>query len=80
MHYSYTRVGAKTCLSSRFTQKCSTPTLGFPTPNKCSKFLLISLSKFCCRKEAQGYAKVIHEKKRVEKIRQVSEIYKTMGT
>ena len=32
--------------------------------------MLISLSKFCCRKEAWGYAKVIHKKrkkKRVEK-------------
>jgi hypothetical protein len=29
---------------------------------------LISLSKFCCRKETWGYAKVIHKKeKRIEK-------------
>jgi hypothetical protein len=47
---------------------------------------LIYLSKFCCRKETWGYAKVIHEKKRKEKKkelrknRQVSEISKTMGT
>ena len=45
-------------------------------------FLLISLSKFCCRKEAWGYAKVIYKKreKRIEKNGQVSEISKTMGT
>ena len=41
--------------------------------------------KFCCRKEAWGYAKVIHKKrkkiKRVEKMdTKVSEILKTMGT
>jgi hypothetical protein len=47
---------------------------------------LISLSKFCCRKETWGYAKVIHkkrEKKRKKELRkneQVSEISKTMGT
>jgi hypothetical protein len=47
---------------------------------------LISLSKFHCRKETWGYAKVIHKKKEkrrkkeVEKNRQVSEILKTMGT
>ena len=34
----------------------------FHPPNKCSRFLLISLSKFCCRKETWGYAKVIHKK------------------
>ena len=38
--------------------------------------VLIAISqKFCCRKEACGYAKVIHKKNR-----QVSEILKTMGT
>jgi hypothetical protein len=55
--------------------------LGFHPPNKCSKFLLLSLKSFCCRKEAWGYAKLIHKKeKRVEKNGQVSEISKTMGT
>ena len=68
----------KTCLPSRSTQKCFTPTLGvniktcsigFPsTQNKCSKFLLISLSKFCYIKETWSYAKVIHKKKRWEKM------------
>jgi hypothetical protein len=46
------------------------------------------LSKFCCRKETYGYAKVIHKKynkkekkKRVEKMdTKVSEILKTMDT
>jgi hypothetical protein len=44
--------------------------------------LLMSLSKFYCRKETWGYAKVIHknEKKSWEKNEQVSEIFKTMGT
>jgi hypothetical protein len=32
---------------------------------------LISLSKFCCRKEAWGYAKVIHEKKEKKKRREL---------
>jgi hypothetical protein len=51
--------------------------------NKCSKFLLIYLLKFCCRKEIWGYAKVIHkkrERKKLRKNRQVSKIFKTMGT
>jgi hypothetical protein len=31
--------------------------------------VLITISqKFCCRKEACGYAKVIHEKRSIEKI------------
>ena len=29
--------------------------------------MLISFSKFCCRKEAWGYAKVIHKKKELRK-------------
>ena len=41
--------------------------------------------QFCCRKEAWGYGKVIHKKrkkKRVEKKMdtKVSKIFKTMGT
>ena len=48
--------------------------------------VLVAISqKFCCRKEAWGYAKVIHKKgkKRKKELRkngQVSEISKTMGT
>ena len=46
--------------------------------------LVVVSQKFCCRKEALGYAKAIHEKKkrkkRWEKNGQVSEILKTMGT
>jgi hypothetical protein len=41
------------------------------------------LLKFYCRKEARGYAKVIHKKeeKMIKKIdTKVSEILKTMGT
>ena len=87
MHYSYTVVGAKTCFPSRFTQKCFTPTLGENTKNMlhrfpsniCSKFLLLSLQQLLCRKEAQGYTIVIHKKKKI-KNRQVSKIFKTMGT
>ena len=42
--------------------------------------VLVAISqKFCCRKEALGYAKVIH-KKELRKNRQVSKIFKTMGT
>jgi hypothetical protein len=33
----------------------------------CSKFLLISLSKFCCINEARSYAKVIHKKREKKK-------------
>ena len=49
--------------------------------------VLVAISqKFCCRKEALGYAKVIHRKKKIrerkrgEKNGQVSEISKTIGT
>ena len=45
--------------------------------------VLIAISqKFCYRKEAWGYAKVIHKKRResIEKNGQVFEISKTMGT
>jgi hypothetical protein len=52
--------------------------------NKCPKFLLISLLKFCYRKETWGYAKVIQKenkiKKGLRKNGQVSEISKTIGT
>jgi hypothetical protein len=72
MHYSYTGVGAKTCLPSRSTQKCFLPhwkwtpkifPIGYST-NKCSKFFLIYLKKFCCRKGTWGYTKVIHKKRK----------------
>ena len=51
MFYSYTR-------SEHQKHACQI----FHPPNKCSKFLLLSLSKFCCRKVAWGYAKVIQKK------------------
>jgi hypothetical protein len=51
-------VVAKTCLPLRYIQKCSTPTLGVNEKmfvrfhqNKCSKSLLISLSKILLQKE-----------------------------
>ena len=67
-------VGAKTCFSSRSTQKYFTPTLGENTknmlhrfqPNKCSKFLLLSL-KGLLQKRGMGYAKVIHKNKERKK-------------
>ena len=73
MHYSYTGVGAKTCFPSRSTQKCSTPRLGVNTKNMLDRFSIHQinapsscyyLSKLCCRKEAWGYAKVIHKKEK----------------
>ena len=45
--------------------------------------VLVTISqKFYCRKEALGYAKVIHKKirEKKKKNRQVFEILKTMGT
>jgi hypothetical protein len=46
------------------------------------QFLVAISQKFYCRKEAYGYAKVIHKKrrKREGKNGQVFEISKTMGT
>ena len=76
----------KTCLPSRFTQKCS-PTLGVNTkhvcqvshpPNKCSKFLLLSLKSFVAEKRHGAMQKLFIKKER--KNGQVSEILKTMGT
>ena len=73
MHYYYTRGRCKNMLHR------------FP-PNKCFKFLLLSL-KSLLQKRGMGYAKVIHKKKRKEKNddekkmdTKVSEIFKTMGT
>ena len=44
--------------------------------------VLIAISqRFCCRKEAWGYAKVIHKKREDKKMdTKVLEIFKTMGT
>ena len=63
-------VVAKTCLPLRSIQKYSTPTLGVSKnmfirfhQNKCSKSLLISLSKVLLQKEAWGY----HQKKKERK-------------
>ena len=57
-------VGAKTCLPSRTTQKCSSPTLGVDKnmfvrfhQNKCSKSLLIISLKSLLQKETWDYQK-----------------------
>ena len=71
MFYSYNGVNTKTCF------------LGFPSAKLMLQVLVSYLSKFCCRKETWGYAKVIHkkeEKKELKKMDKVSEILKTMGT
>ena len=45
------------------------------------KVLVAISQKFYCRKEAWGYAKVIHRKRRkMKKNGQVFDIFKTMGT
>jgi hypothetical protein len=89
MHYSYTGGRRKTMsfhldppknvllLHWEWTPKICL--IGYPL-NKCSKVLVTISQKFCCKKKKQGYAKVIHEKKRGEKNGQVSEISKTIGT
>ena len=67
MFYSYNGVNTKTCY------------LGFPSAKLMLQVLVSYLSKFCCRKETWGYAKVIYkkEKKReMRKNRQVSELLK----
>ena len=48
--------------------------IGFP-PNKCSKFLLLSLKSFVAEKKHVSMQKLF-----IKKNRQVSEILKTMGT
>jgi hypothetical protein len=65
-------VVAKTCLSPRSIQKCSTPTLGVIKnmfvrfhQNKCSKSLIYLSQKFCCKKRHQAIIK--KEKKRDDK-------------
>jgi hypothetical protein len=76
MHYSYTGGKRKSMSSIKihpkifysYTEGEHKNMLVFHPPNKCSKFLLISLSKFCCTKETWGYAKVIHEKKKKKRV------------
>ena len=81
-------VGAKTYFPSRFTQKNVLLLYWEWTQNMLDRFFIhqindpgscCCLSKFCCRKETWGYAKVI-QKMRRRKNGQVSEISKTMGT
>ena len=76
LHWEY----RKTCLPSRCTQKCCTPTLGVNTKTCLLGFLsaksmlqvLVSyLSKFCCRKETWGYAKIIHKKEEKKELKKM---------
>jgi hypothetical protein len=78
MHYSYTGGRRKNMLSIKIHPKMFYSYTGGEHKNMLTRFsihqinaprfLLISLSKFCCRKETWGYAKVIHKKeKKVEK-------------
>ena len=53
--------------------------IGYP-PNKCSKFLLLSLKSFVVEKR-QGAMQKLFIKKELKKMdTKVSEIYKTIGT
>ena len=71
-------VGAKTCIPSRSTQKCFTPTLGVNTnnildrflhpPNKCSKVFVAISQKFYCREEAWAMQKLFIKKERRKSI------------
>jgi hypothetical protein len=94
MHYSYTGARRKTCLPSRSTQKCSTPTLGvntkkfvrfFSPPNKCSKVLVAISQSFVAEKRHGAMQKLFikirkKRKKEVEKNGPVPEISKIIGT
>ena len=86
-------VGAQTCLPSRSTQICSTPTLGVNTKNMLDRFSIHQINaliffaisqKFYCRKEAWAIEKLLikkeKRKKELRKNGQVSKISKTMGT
>jgi hypothetical protein len=56
--------------------------IGYP-PNKCSKFLLLSLYSFVAEERHGAMQKLFiknRENKKLRKTRQVSKISKTMGT
>ena len=86
MHYSYTRVGAKTCLSSRFTRKCFTPTLGANNKNILDRFSIHQINapsscwylsqSFVAEKRHRAMQKLFikKEKKRIEKWTSVRDI------
>ena len=88
MHYSYTRGRSKNMsfhldppknvllLHWEWTPKIYL--IGYP-PNKCSKFLLLSLKSFVAEKRHGSMQKLFIKKERKKKW-QVSEIWKTMGT
>jgi hypothetical protein len=87
-------VGAKTCLPSRSTQKCSIPTWRWTQKNVRFSIHQINAPSSCCylskvllQKRGMGLCKSCHIKKERKKIKkeswkngQVSEISKTMGT
>jgi hypothetical protein len=72
MHYSYTGGRHKNMLDRFSLHQIN-------TPSSCCY-----LSKFCCRKETWGYARVIHKKRKRKKLEKmdtkVSKIFKIMGT
>jgi hypothetical protein len=66
-------IGAETCLLSRSTKKCFTPTLGVNTKNMLDRVFIHQINalssccyllEFYCRKETWGYAKVIQKEKK----------------
>ena len=68
MHCCYTGVGAKTCLPSRSTQKCSTPTLGV-NPKTCllgfsSTKVLIDLSQSFIVEKRHGALQMLFKSKK----------------
>ena len=88
LHWGYVQ---KHAIPFRSTQKYFTPTLGVNTkkicpigypPNKCSKFLLLSLKSFIAEKKHVAMQKLFIKKRKKsdEKNGQVSKIFKTMGT
>ena len=74
MHYSYTGDRRKNMLFIQIHQKkyftpilgvnTKTCLIGFHPPNKCSKFLLLSLKSFYCRKEAWAMQKLFIKKRK----------------
>jgi hypothetical protein len=80
MHYSYTRGRRKNMPFHLDPPKMFYSYTGVNTKNMLDRINALSsccyLSKVCCRKEASGYAKVIHKKIELRKNGQVFEIFK----